>query len=453
MTISAPGKLMLFGEHAVVYGYPCIVTALSERLEVAISETDDLPDDHRFVDAAIHAWGGGRDILLSVKCAFSGCYGFGSSSAVTVATLKALKPDADARRVFDAAYKIVLDIQGAGSGFDVAAATYGGTLYFVKGGKVIEPLPVTDMPLIVGYTGVKADTKTLISDVAGKHAKEPEKVERIFGAIGKIVDDAKAQIVEGDWERVGRLMDFNQEYLRDLGASSEKLEALIKAAKTAGAYGAKLSGAGRGDCMIALAPADKREKVEEAITRAGGEVVHVTPNAPGVRIETTDDQQELFIVVDKDDNVLGYKTRYECHHDKTLIHRTVGTAVFNSKGEILLLKRSKTKDLGAGLWDVSIGGHVNKNESYEDAAKREMMEEVGIDSPLVFHSKKIFSNTEETEMQALFTTTYDGPFKMNQEEIEDSMLIQPNLMPRKLLSREIALSTWAENDLKKLHIL
>jgi len=116
MTVSAPGKLMLFGEHAAVYGYPCIVTAISERLDVAITGADDLPGDRRFVDAAIKAWGAGRNIKLSVTCRFSGCYGFGSSSAVTVATLKALKPDADNRAVFDAAYNIVRDIQGAASG-------------------------------------------------------------------------------------------------------------------------------------------------------------------------------------------------------------------------------------------------------------------------------------------------------------------------------------------------
>ena len=281
MRTSAPGKLMLFGEHAVVYGYPCIVTAISERLYVS----DGVPSgDTRFLNAAIAAWGEGRDIKLSAQCAFSGCYGFGSSSAVTVATLKALRPDASNHEVFDAAYKIVMDIQGVGSGFDVAAAVYGGTLYYVKN-KAIEPLVVGDMPLIVGYTGVKADTKTLIAEVAAKRAKEPEKVDRIFKAIGKIVDEAKIQIAEGDWERVGRLMDFNQEYLRDLGVSSEKLEALIAAARGAGAWGAKLSGAGGGDCMIALASADKRQAVEDAITKAGGEAVHVKPNAEGVRVE------------------------------------------------------------------------------------------------------------------------------------------------------------------------
>ncbi len=285
LTISAPGKLMLFGEHAAVYGYPCLVTAISQRLEVTESLINDMCADRRFVDAAIRAWGGGRDVKFSIKSSFTGCYGFGSSSAVTVAALKALKPDASNQRVFDAAYKITLDIQGAGSGFDIAAACFGGTLYFIKGGKVIEPLPIGDMPLVVGYTGVKSSSTDLIRVIAEKRQKYPEKVERIFQGIAKLVDQAKEKMLSGDWERVGRLMDFNEEYLRDLGVSSDKLEALIKAAKGGGAYGAKLSGAGGGDCMIALAAPNARQAVEAAITQAGGEVVHVTPNAQGVRID------------------------------------------------------------------------------------------------------------------------------------------------------------------------
>lgn len=282
MTISAPGKLMLFGEHAVVYGYPCIVTAVSKRLEVVDSALYS-SDDTRFIDAAINAWGR-PGIKLSARCAFSGKYGFGSSSAVTVAALKLLRPKADNRTIFDAAHKIILDIQGVGSGFDVAASVFGGTIYYIKS-KTIEQLVIKDIPLVVGYTGIKSNTVDLIKMVAKKREEYPEKVERICKAIGKIVDEAKTRMIEGDWERVGRLMDFNQEYLRDLGVSSEKLEALIAASRGAGAWGAKLSGAGGGDCMIALAPTDKRQTVEDAITRAGGEVVRVTPNAEGVRVE------------------------------------------------------------------------------------------------------------------------------------------------------------------------
>lgn len=448
MTISAPGKLMLFGEHAAVYGYPCLVTAISQRLEVTESKENNMCADTRFVDAAIRAWGGGRDLKFSVKSSFSGCYGFGSSSAVTVAILKALRPDVDTRSVFDAAYKIVLDIQGAASGFDIAAAAFGGTLYFVKGGKVIEPLAVKEMPLVVGYSGVKSSSTDYIKMISEKREKYPEKVERIFQAISKIVEEAKIKMIEGDWERVGRLMDFNQDYLRDLGVSTEKLESLIKAAKTAGAYGAKLSGAGGGDCMIALAPPDKRKAVEDAITQAGGEVVHVEPNAPGVRIETTDNQEELFIVVDREDNILGYKTRYECHHDKSLIHRVVGALLLNDKGQLLLQKRSQTKDMEPGLWGVSAAGHVTKGQTDDEAMHRELQEELGIDAPLTFWKKFISEEPNETERDALYKGISNGPFHPNTEEVAEVQFFDPRELKFSVATRKIQLTAGA---LKTLH--
>ena len=321
---------------------------------------------------------------------------------------------------------------------------------------MLEKLPwnlnTNGVSLVIGYSGVKADTASIVKDVARKRNEQKERVDRIFEATGKLVMQAKVAGDKGDWETVGKLMNFNQEYLRDLGVSTEKLEEMIAAAKKAGAYGAKLSGAGGGDCMIALVPKEKREAVEQAIASCG-QLVNVTVHAEGVRVHTTDDQSEQFIVVDEQDNILGYKSRYECHHNKSLIHRTVGTAIFNTKNELLLLKRSKTKDLGAGLWDVSSAGHVNKNESYEQAARRELFEELGIENPLIFHSKTIFSDSDETEMQVLFTTKYDGKVTTNKEEIEDIIYIQPSQLPRKILAKEIRLSSWAEHDLKKLHIL
>ncbi len=144
------------------------------------------------------------------------------------------------------------------------------------------------MPLVIGYTGVKADTVTLMANVAEKMKAQPERVNRIYDAIAKLVEEAKSKMIEGDWERVGKLMDFNQEYLRDLGVSSEKLEALISAAKSAGAWGAKLSGAGGGDCMIALHPdgTSGKRRIEDAITKAGGQVIHPDLiGAQGARVE------------------------------------------------------------------------------------------------------------------------------------------------------------------------
>lgn len=317
--ISAPGKLMLLGEHAVVYGHPCIATAVDQRMKATVTHLEepifeleaadvdvqaykkplteigkgDIPKGAKFVEIALQNFlqkypikGGVR---VKTSSEFSSLFGFGSSSASTVCALKAFSElfavKLTPKELFDIAYKTVLDIQGKGSGFDVAAAIYGGTFYFVTGGKVIEPLAIKELPMIVGYTGVKADTTTLIKQVAEKKEKNPEKVERVFQAITKLVEEVKQKMLEGDWERVGKLMDFNQEYLRDLGVSSEKLEALISAAKKAGAWGAKLSGAGGGDCMIALGPNEKREAIQKAIADAGGQVIDVRLNAEGVRIE------------------------------------------------------------------------------------------------------------------------------------------------------------------------
>ena len=319
ITVSAPGKLLLFGEHSAVYGYPCIVTAVNQRMKASVEMLNvpefileapdvkvtgyrkqmsevgkgEIPKSAQFVEIAAknftekYPMKGG--IHVKTKCEFSSQFGFGSSSASTVCVMKALSElkgiKFSRKELFDLCYQTVLDIQKIGSGFDVAAALYGGTMVFVKGGELIEPLQVNDFPLVVGYSGVKADTVSLVNDVKKKYDREPEKVKRIFEAITKIVDEVKEKMKEGDWERAGTLMNFNQEYLRDLGVSTEKLEAMISAAKKADAWGAKLSGAGGGDCMIALTPNDKKKAVADAIKKAGGQVIDVSVNAEGVRVE------------------------------------------------------------------------------------------------------------------------------------------------------------------------
>lgn len=300
ISVSAPGKLLLMGEHAVVYGRPCIVTAIDARLSVSVEERQgsgtliDAPQvtDTRFVSEALRVLGRKwmsevHGVTLHTKSDFSSRFGFGSSAAATVATVFAMhrvfQKKASLQEIFELAYEATQAVQGGGSGFDVAGAVWGGTLYYQNQGKLVEAVEAPHLPLVIGYTGVKADTMTLVSQVAGKHEREKEKVERIFAAIEQLVIEARRKMDEGDWERVGRLFDFNQEYLRDLGVSSEKLEALISAAKAAGAWGAKLSGAGGGDCMIALVSPDKREAVESAILGAEGEVMRFSANAEGVR--------------------------------------------------------------------------------------------------------------------------------------------------------------------------
>lgn len=319
ITVSAPGKLMLLGEHAVVYNHPCLVTAVDQRMRATVEVLDsqefqleapdvkvanykkplselgkgDIPKGAQFVEIAIKNIAEKYPLESGIRVAttseFSSQFGFGSSSASTVCTIKAVSEilgfSLSDREIFDLAFKTVLDIQGKGSGFDVAAAVYGGTLYFITGGKVIEPLRISSLPLIVGYSGVKADTVTLINKVKDSFVDNNDQLQEIYNEIETIVEKAKPFVIAGDWEHVGSLMNENQKLLKELGVSIDKLNNMVSGAIEAGAYGAKLSGAGGGDCMIALAPEDKMKSVENAIIKADGQVLSVKTNAEGVRVE------------------------------------------------------------------------------------------------------------------------------------------------------------------------
>jgi isopentenyl-diphosphate delta-isomerase type 1 len=132
-----------------------------------------------------------------------------------------------------------------------------------------------------------------------------------------------------------------------------------------------------------------------------------------------DDLQELFVVVNESDQILGYRTRYDCHHDKRLMHRVSGVVIFDAKGRILLQKRSMNKDLNPGQWGISAAGHVMKGESYREAAHREMNEEIGVSVPIKFLKKFISRTTKETEMDSVFRADYDGPFHIAKNEVEE----------------------------------
>ncbi len=317
--VSAPGKLMLFGEHGVVYGRPCIVTAVGQRMKATVELTEEplfelkapdvqvtnykkaiedcgvgeIPKGAKFVEVAVknfldkYPFGGG--VKVETKSEFSSEFGFGSSSASTVCVIKALSEltgtKLSDKALFKLAYKTVLDIQGVASGFDVATAVYGGTLYYVTPGKVIEPLSIDSLPLIVGYSGVKADTVTLVNQVSKLAEKYPQVIENIYSQIEKLVEQAKVALLNKDWLTLGEIMNFNEGLLAILGVEGKKLSDMIYAARDAGAYGAKLSGAGGGDCMISLAPEESVKEVKAAITKAGGQVIDIEANVEGVRIE------------------------------------------------------------------------------------------------------------------------------------------------------------------------
>jgi mevalonate kinase len=311
---------MLFGEHAVIYHQPCIVTAVNQRINVSaeLNNTGVLnvyaPDvgiknyqrsladigkgkkiikEVKYIEYALancfKKYGKVKGLRIETKSAFSSKFGFGSSSAITVALIKAVSElqgeKLTNRELFDISYKTVLDVQGVGSGFDLAAAIWGGTLYFHSGGKTVKPIKSEQIPLIVGYTGIKADTTTLVKNVANLYRRNKLLVGGIFEEIGNVVRKAKRLFTLGDWTALGECMNINQGLLESLGVGTFELSNLIFSVRGSGALGAKLSGAGGGDCMIALSENNKMDKIKYSIRERNGIVLEVTAGAPGVHVE------------------------------------------------------------------------------------------------------------------------------------------------------------------------
>ncbi len=131
-------------------------------------------------------------------------------------------------------------------------------------------------------------------------------------------------------------------------------------------------------------------------------------------------EEEIFDVVDFHDQVVGEAIRSDVHGNPALIHRVAHVLVFNGKGELYLQKRSLTKDVQPGKWDTSVGGHLDKGESYSVAAKREMEEELGIDSGKIqYLYKYLHSNQYESEYVSTFQCLWDGPIVIDKDEIAE----------------------------------
>lgn len=320
VTTSAPGKLVLFGDHAAVYGEPCLVTAVDLRFSVTIDVHDEAvveistPDlrarnetyrvsptelradnrrDTAFVEAALKQVFQHYSPTLGMKVTTDGpriTYGLGSSSAITAATIAAAAHTfglrLSQRDIFDLAYAAVIEVQGTGSGVDLAAAIYGGTVYYVNRGEIIEQLAAGELPLVIGYSGAKVSTTNLIAHVAALRERQPRYIESLLEMLGAISTDARDTIIRADWSALGELADIHQGILDAFGVNTPQLANLVFAARGAGALGAKLSGAGGGDCMFALTAPEDQHRIEQSIEQADGLVVRARSSVDGVRVDS-----------------------------------------------------------------------------------------------------------------------------------------------------------------------
>lgn len=334
---SAPGKIILFGEHAVVYGQPALAVPIHQvHVAVEVSDSDragiwvnapnirlhaehsrlapddalaatismvystleidfarrsssaeasSLPSEETASPKGNSSQKDARRVIaggieINVTSTIPLASGLGSGAAVSVAVIRALSthlgyPIGD-EQVNEIAYEVEKIHHGTPSGIDNTVVTYAKPIFFVKG-QPIELLNVAKpFTIIIGDTGIPAPTKESVGDVRALWEQDKRKMEILFGVAGSLAKTARQAIEGGHPERLGALMNENQRVLTEMGVSSPELDKLVEASLNAGASGAKLSGGGRGGNMIALSTQKNAPTIVEALYAAGAKNVIVT---------------------------------------------------------------------------------------------------------------------------------------------------------------------------------
>lgn len=328
--VSAPSKIILAGEHSVVYGQPALVIAIDKRAFAKVERTGSIVKPiiqittqnygtsistpfsvgYEFfanqpahfhpllqIIQSIYVKEGLHDSLkIDIHSEIPKGAGLGSSAAVCVslsaALASAFELDYSLEDISALAFEGEKVVHGTPSGVDNTIATFGGCLRYQQG--KIKSVRGSDIQLIIGNTGISHETKTWVSKVRSRYDAYPEVIAPIIEAMGFLVGEAEKYLTSGDLERLGELFDINHGLLSTIGVSIPRLDQLVNIARTAGAYGAKLTGAGGGGCMFALVDEKNQQSVFESLQKTAISPVIVNLESQGVRPTMINDSPSLI---------------------------------------------------------------------------------------------------------------------------------------------------------------
>ncbi|MBN1265403.1 MAG: mevalonate kinase [Anaerolineales bacterium] len=303
----APGKIILFGEHAVVHNRPALAVPIRDLQACAlITARPTEPDGSIWINAPALSQRAPFDSLpqtdplaqtcrltlaelqienfpafeITIDSTIPLASGMGSGAAVSVAIIRAIScylnnPLTD-KAVNDITYEIEKIHHGTPSGVDNTVITFNQPVFFIRG-KTMETFSIKQaFTLLIADSGIQSPTAAAVAFVRHGWQQDPERFEYLFDSIGAVAASARTALSRGEINALGPLMDKNQALLAALGVSAPENEHLIQAAKKAGAPGAKLSGGGLGGNVIVLAPEKLVEKLETALLRAGAAACYRT---------------------------------------------------------------------------------------------------------------------------------------------------------------------------------
>jgi mevalonate kinase len=298
------GKAILFGEHFVVHGVPGIVSAIDSAADAeakkngkGITVEDERKGAKGYAEkkriqqkesiermlkamnvnpqkVSLKIWLGGN---------LPGFSGIGASAASSVAIARAIAEelgmDLSDEKINEAAYEAEKAYAGNPSGIDNTAATFGGLIWFKKnlggGANTIKRLGIREpVEIVIGNTGIVANTKAMVAGVAERKKRNPEKYDALFRQAEDLAFKARKALEAFDLKQVGKLMNENHRLLQEIEVSCKELDHLVDLAREHGAFGAKLTGGGGGGCMVVLTPGKVlQEKVAVAMENEGFKVL------------------------------------------------------------------------------------------------------------------------------------------------------------------------------------
>lgn len=302
------GKIILYGEHFVVYGMPALAAGIASKTEAFVSRTKQLgwtlddcrpevfgykkkkKDEHNAsIELVLNSAGidlSESGIHIELEGDLVCASGFGASAASCVSLARALNDEFnlgfDDEKINEIGYEGEKGSHGTPSGIDNTASTYGGLVWFVRnlsgGPPTFERLKLKGSGyLTIAATGITASTTKVVGDVRARKEENPEWFENIADEYKKLVQEARTALLQFDVKRAGELMNRNHELLQDLTVSCKELDDLVEIARLNGAIGSKATGTGRGGNMLALAPdKETQDQIAQALERSGSPFVYKT---------------------------------------------------------------------------------------------------------------------------------------------------------------------------------